>query len=80
MKKKRRVLGAKLLCSNPNCDKVALVILLENGQGCYKINEYICADCHYPMVMELADGNHKQGRRAKNMDSVLSRVTKIQRK
>ncbi len=53
-KKKRRVLGGKLLCSNLLCGKVALVILIEDTQqGIYKLNEYMCADCNSIMVMEI---------------------------
>ena len=62
-KRNRRTLGAKLLCSNPNCDRVAMVVLLENSQGCYRLNKYICADCHYPMMMEIPHAeNCEQGR------------------
>lgn len=67
-REKRRTLGAKLLCCNPLCGKVALVILMENSQGCYRINKYLCADCLSEMVMEIPDGDHRQGRDAKKVD------------
>jgi radical SAM superfamily enzyme with C-terminal helix-hairpin-helix motif len=62
-------MGGKLLCSHPNCGKVALIILMEDTQGCYKVNDYICADCLSPMVLELAGEKKKRKKKKEVVDA-----------
>ena len=76
MPKNRRTLGVELICSNPNCDTFALAILMENSQGCYRVNKYLCADCLSEMIMVIPNGksngkNNKQKRSKKKVGKIL---------
>ena len=48
----------KLTC--PTCGKIAFAILMENEQGLFKVNTYLCADDLTEMVRSFPDADTEQ--------------------
>lgn len=51
--KKLRLKKVELTCSS--CGLKASALLMENDQGMYKVNKYLCATCLCEMSMEIPE-------------------------
>lgn len=49
----KNYLEATVYCGNPNCNRVAKVVLMINDQGILKHNQWLCGVCLSEMALEF---------------------------
>ena len=53
-----RIVKVKLTC--PKCERIAFALLMENSQGMYKVNTYLCATDLAEMERSVPNDNSEQ--------------------